>query len=113
MSLPADDRETSFTWDDSTKTCQLITFNKALLHKLDKYCKDYPTVFKKTGDQIFDEIKEGAEYEFPKNLISIRQPSKKKEMTDEQKKATAERLQKARKPRTKKVKEIISEDSIN
>ena len=93
MSVPAEDRETTMGWDDSTKTCQLITFNKALLNKLDKYCKQFPETFKKTGDQIFDDIKEGAEYEFPKRLITIRTPTK-KTMSDEQKQAASDRMKK-------------------
>lgn len=93
MSLIASDRETCFGWQDDTQTCQLITFNKALLNKLDKLCKQYPETFKKTGDQIFDDIKEGSEYEFPKRLISIRTPTK-KVMSEEQRQAASERMKK-------------------
>jgi len=113
MSVPAEDRETTMGWDDSTSICQLITFNKALLNKLDKYCKQYPDTFKKTGDQIFDNIKEGSEYEFPKRLITIRTP-KKKVMSDEQKLAASERMKKMKADeKVKKEKEKLEKVSKN
>jgi hypothetical protein len=104
MALESFERETCFGWDKSTKTCQLITFDQVLDRKLMGYCKKYPGVFKMVSEQIFENVVEGHEFEFPKKLITIRTPSKKKEMSEEEKKIAGERLNKARKVREKKVK---------
>lgn len=104
MALQSFERETCMGWDKSTNTCSLITFDQALDRKLLGYCKKYPDVFKVVSEQIYDDVVEGHEFTFPKNLVSIRQPKKKKELTEEQKKATEKRLEKARKSRTKKTK---------
>jgi len=103
MALQSFERETTFGWDKSTNTCECITFDQALDRKLMGYCKKYPTIFKMVSEQIYEDVVEGHEFTFPKNLISIRQPrEKKKPLTDEEKKAVTDRLQKARKPREKK-----------
>lgn len=94
MALQSFERETCFGWDKSTSICQCITFDQALDRKLMGYCKKYPTVFKMTSEQIFDEQVEGHEFEFPKNLISIRQPREKKTMTEEQKQIARDRMKK-------------------
>jgi len=96
MALETMERFTCFGFDDSSKFCQMTTFNKSMMRKMDKYCKDFPKEFKKVSDQIFDNILEGKEYEFDKKYISIRPPRAKKEMTEEQKLKVANRLKKAR-----------------
>lgn len=102
MALQLFERETTIGWDKSTTKCQLITFDQSLDRKLMGYCKKFPDKFKMVSEQIFDGICEGHEFEFPKNLITIRQPTKKKkEMTEEQKAAASKRLEKARKAKTK------------
>jgi hypothetical protein len=102
MALLPFERETTIGWDKSTTKCQLITFDQSLDRKLMGYCKKFPDKFKMVSEQILDGICEGHEFEFPKNLITIRQPTKKKkEMTEEQKAAASKRLEKARKAKTK------------
>lgn len=91
--LAPDERETSFTFDDSSPICYCFTSNKALIKKLDGYVKDYPDIYKCTkhhGHSAF--------YEFPKKYIGVKCPPK---TTPEQRKAAAERLQKYRKNRSK------------
>jgi len=94
MSLQSFERETTFGWDKSTNICQLITFDQALDRKLMGYCKKHPDIFKMVSEQVFEGIVEGHEFEFPKRLISIRQPTKRKQLTEDQKKAASERMKK-------------------
>lgn len=102
MSLHLFERETTFGWDKSTDICSLITFDQSLDRKLMGYCKKYPDKFKMVSEQIYDDQVEGHEFTFPKNLVSIRQPTaKKKELTEEQKKSATERLKKAREKKVK------------
>lgn len=102
MALHSFERETTFGWDDSTDICQCITFNRALDRKLQSYCKEFPDLFKQCSEQVYDGIVEGHEYEFPKKFLTLRKPTKKKrEMTEEQKRAAAERLKKARQKKEK------------
>lgn len=91
MSIKNFERETTIGTDDSTKEAEMITFNKALMRKMDKLCKDYPNDFKHVSDQIFDDVVEGKEYIFPWRLVSIRAPKK---MTEKQKEAAGQRLKK-------------------
>lgn len=93
MSLQSFERETTFGWDKSTNICQLITFDQALDRKLMGYCKKYPDIFKMVSEQVFEGVVEGHEFEFPKRLITIRQPTKRK-MTEEQKQAASDRMRK-------------------
>lgn len=106
MALEKMERYTCIGIDEDSKKAQIITFIRADLNKLDKLCKQYPESYQHVSDQ-FDEGDElvGKEYICDKKLISFRAPTKKKEMSEEQKKEIGARLQKNRKPRTKKVKE--------
>ncbi len=105
MALLPFERETTMGWDKTTTKCHLITFDQTLDRKLMEYCKKYPKEFKMVSEQIIDNELEGHEFEFPKKLVTIRQPREKKKMTEEQKLEAAERLQKARKKKEKKEKD--------
>lgn len=92
MPLETFERETVVGWDDSTKTAILTTWNKALMNKIDKLCKEHPNTYKLINEQEF----EGSiykEYQFSKRLVSFRAPTKRK-MSEEQKKAAADRMRK-------------------
>ena len=91
MAIRDFERETTIGTDDSTKQAEMITFNKALMRKMDKYCKDYPDDFKHVSDQVFDDKVEGKEYVFPWRLVTIRAPKK---MTEEQRKSASARMKK-------------------
>ena len=106
MSLEKSEQYTMIGIDRDKKEAQIITFIPSDLNKLEKLCKKYPKVYQHVSDQ-FDEDNEtiiGKEFVCDKRLISFRAPKNSKEMTDEEKQIVKERLQKARKPRTKKVK---------
>lgn len=96
MTLLNFERYTCIGYDDSTKIAQMITYNKTLMKKMDKLCKDFPDEFKEISKQYEDEKLEGKEYEFPKKYLTIRQPRKRK-MTEEEKQKVAERLKSSKK----------------
>lgn len=113
MALQSFERETVMGWDKSTTICKLITFDQSLDRKLMGYCKKFPDKFKMVSEQVFDGICEGHEFEFPKNLITIRQPTERKKMTEEQKQAASDRMKKmhkAKQAKQKKEKKVKSED---
>ena len=93
MALKDFERYTCIGSDDSDKKAQMTTFNKSMMRKMDKLCKSHPKEFKQVSEQILDGVLEGKEYEFPKNLITIRTPTK-RTMTEDQKQKAAERMNK-------------------
>jgi hypothetical protein len=91
--------------EEDSDWVQVISFIKSWTNFLDKRCKQHPDSYKKVSDQIFEDgVCEGREYIVKKKLLppTIFKAPSKKIMTDEQKQAAGERLQKARKPREKK-----------
>lgn len=98
--------------DEDLKEAQVTSYIRSYTNFLDKRCKQFPDSYKHVSDQ-FDEngVCEGKEFICDKKLLPptiFKAPSKKKEMTPEEKKSAGERLQKGlqktRKPREKKVK---------
>ena len=104
MALEKSERYTMIGIDEDSTKAQIISFIRADLNKLEKLCKQYPKSYKHVSDQMDNDEIVGKEFICDKKLISFRAPSKKKEMTPEQKKEVGARLQKNRKPREKKVK---------
>lgn len=96
MALTDFERETIILYSDSSNLATLETYNKAMIRNMDekvkKFSDDYKLlkVIKQDGTII------GKKYEFPKKLINVRQPNKRK-MTEEQRKAAGERLKKNKK----------------
>ncbi|HHX69729.1 MAG TPA: hypothetical protein GX708_16995 [Gallicola sp.] len=89
------ERETVIAWDDSTHSAILTTYKTSMIKKMDEYCIKHPKEYKMFNEIILDGEVVGKEYKFPKRLVTVRQPST-RTMTEEQKKASAERLKKAR-----------------
>ena len=89
--LSADERETSFLWDDSSPVCLCYTANPAMLRKLDSLCEIYPECFVCTKRHFNSGF-----YEFPKRFVSIRKPTQKKELSQQEREALALRLSLAR-----------------
>ena len=96
MGITLEEQETIILHNRADKTAEVFTYDPSTKTKLNKLCKEYPNHFrltKKNGDG-------GNTYEFPKNLISIRAPRAKRELTEEQKKVIADRFAENRtKPR--------------
>ncbi len=93
--------------EEDSDWVQVTSFIRAWTNLLDKRSKQHPDSYKVVSDQIFEDgVCEGREYIVSKKLLPttiFKEPSKRK-LTEEQKKAVGERLNKARKPREKKVK---------
>lgn len=98
MALEIFERETAIGFDDSTEYAQITTFNRALMNRLDKFCKEFPEDYKYDGDIIVDGKVEGKEYTCLKRRIRFGKP---RVMTKTQKKDAAKRLSKARKKASK------------
>ncbi len=116
MAMEKHERYVCIGFDDSSNMAECTVFSKPWITKLDKLCKQFPNKFKMTGEQMFDGVVEGKEYEFPKSLITIRQPTKRKKMTEEQKQAASDRMKKmheakkAKKSKEKKEKKVKNEN---
>lgn len=77
--LTKGETETQINYNDEEKVCQLYTCNKAMIRKMDRYCVEMPDIYKlMAGDN------DSRTYEFPKKLVAVKKPIKKKEYTDEQ-----------------------------
>jgi len=92
--------------DEDLKDAQITSYIRSYTNFLDKRCKEFPDSYKHVSDQ-FDEngVCEGKEFICDKKLLPptiFKAPSKRKKMTEEEKKMAGDRLQKARKPREKK-----------
>ncbi len=94
MSLESFEREVAIGWDDSTKTAQVTALSKSIIKKLDKLCQEHPNAYKVLREIVVDGVIEGKEYNCPKRLINFRAPTAKRELTEEQRKAAAERMKK-------------------
>ncbi len=101
MSLEKSERYTCIGIDEDSKQAQIITFIRADLNKLEKLCKQYPKSYQWVSDQFDDDEIVGKEFVCDKRLVSFRAPKNSKEMTPEEKKIVAERLQKNRKIKNK------------
>ncbi len=73
------ERETAIWWHNGTHYCEMITYNRALIKKLDGFCKSHPEEYKMINEVYFNGRVEAKEYKFPKKLVTIRKPTKKKE----------------------------------
>ena len=88
--LSKEERETIIHFDEASDTAYIDTSSLPVMNKLMKLHKALPKVYVLTSKD-----NHGAKFECPKSLISFRRPSTHK-MTEEQKKAAAARLAKAR-----------------
>ena len=96
MRTPIEEREVSIQFMTDSNIAHVYTSDYSYMTKLDKLCEKNPTewkieyVNKNEGDIV------GKQYTCPRKLISFRANTTKREMTDEQRLAAAERLKVAR-----------------
>jgi hypothetical protein len=83
------EQETIFNWNREEKEASIYTCEPSLKAKLKKLAAEYPEIYK-----LYKEDKYSAEYIVPKNLITVRTPRAKKELSEEQRKALSERAKK-------------------
>lgn len=86
-----DERETIIRYDDASDECLIYTCNRALITRLDRYCQSNPKQWK-----LYDQDEYSKTYRTTKKLLTIREKSVKKEMTQEQRQAASDRLKRMR-----------------
>lgn len=84
------EQETVFLFNRAEDKADIYTFEPSLKKKLDKMCEQYPEVCVKREDNGIG----GVTYNLPKNLISVRTPRAKKDLTEEQKEELRTRFEK-------------------
>jgi len=96
--MTKEEKEVIIRFDESSPTATLYTASSIWITKFNKLCKENPKQFKCVKTEYIGGTRkaEGKYYEFPKKFITIRSKEVKRTMSDEQRKASAERLKKAR-----------------
>lgn len=94
MGLPVDEQETTINYSRRDDMCEIYTSDSTTMTKLDKLVENGD--YKLIDTQYLDGVLVSKTYECSKKLISFRAKQSKREMTEEQKKASAERMKKAR-----------------
>ena len=106
MSLEKSERYTMIGIDEDSPKAQIITFIRADLNKLEKFCKQYPKSYQHVSDQFdIDNELVGKEFICDKKLVSFRAPSNHK-LTETQKQEAGSRLQKAKQKKVKNEEEL-------
>lgn len=91
LSLTKEEQETIILFDNSCNEAQVYTCSSSIMTRLDKLCKSHPDNYKLTKQDTQSKTYLLAD----KRLISFRAERSKRELTDEQKKAFAERMKNA------------------
>ena len=89
--LSAEERETIILFNDSSDECLIYTCSRPIMTKLDKLTTTNPKTWK-----LVAKDKESKTYATSKRLISYRAEVVKPKQTEEQKKASADRMRKLR-----------------
>lgn len=63
------ERETIINFNDGEDIASIYTCNKALIKRLDTYCKKRPDIYKKVEEDYLSKT-----YEFPKKYVAIKIP---------------------------------------
>jgi len=74
FSLTSYERVTTFNFNEEDKEASIYTYNKALINKLDKYCKEFPKLYKLTKIDKYGKYISKT-YSVPKEMISVRFPT--------------------------------------
>ena len=74
FALTSYERVTTFNFNEEDKEASIYTYNKDLITKLDKYCQEFPKLYKLTKtDKYGKNISKT--YSVPKEMISVRFPT--------------------------------------
>ena len=92
MTVSLRDQETIILWNRAEKEVEVFTYEPRLKTKLNKMVKEDKSV----SCKVKNNGEGGATYIMPKTYVTIHKPRKGKPKTEEQKRAAAEVLQKAR-----------------
>jgi len=74
FALSSYERVTSFNFNEEDKEASIYTYNKALITKLDKYCQEFPNLYKLTKTDKYGKYISKT-YSVPKEMISVRFPT--------------------------------------
>lgn len=92
------EQETIINFNEDEKTASVYTYNKALIRKLQEYCKRFPNLYKLEKE---DKHWGSKTFIVPKQYISVRVP---KILTEEQKITAIDRAKKMREIRNLNIK---------
>ena len=101
MRTPADEREVIVRFYTDEQTATVYTSDYNYMRKFDRLVEENPDVWKFTRQETCQGNVVGKTYECPKKMITFRSKIIKSSMTEEQKKASAERLLQYRKSQNK------------
>lgn len=101
MPLEKSERFVCIGFEDDSDIAHCTVLIKSWDKKLMGFSSKYPDKVKMIRELVFDDLVEGHEFEVPKRMFLMREPKKKKEMTEEQKVVAANRLKKAREKKVK------------
>ena len=71
--LSAYEKETIINFNEDEKTAYIYTYNKAMIKKLDEYCKMFPGLFTLENENYYGKHLSKT-YQIPKKYVSIRKP---------------------------------------
>jgi len=89
-SLSLLEQETIINFNREEAEATIYTHDPSLKRKLDKLCSTIPDIYIKRSDNGAG----GVTYALPKNLISVRTPRAKKNLSEEQREVLRERFKK-------------------
>ena len=96
MALTLEERETHIYISRTDETAEIYTSDERYMRKFDKLVEDNPEEWKfKKAETVQGEVI-GKTYSCPRNLISFRSKTQKRELTEEQRQAAADRLREMR-----------------
>ncbi|OGH96554.1 MAG: hypothetical protein A2039_00575 [Candidatus Melainabacteria bacterium GWA2_34_9] len=74
FALTGYERVTTFNFNEEDKEASIYTYNKDLIKKLDKYCQEFPKLYKLTNTDKYGKYI-AKTYSVPKEMISVRFPT--------------------------------------
>jgi hypothetical protein len=74
FALTGYERVTTFNFNEEDKEASIYTYNKDLIKKLDKYCQEFPKLYKLTNTDKYGKYI-AKTYSVPKEMISVKFPT--------------------------------------
>lgn len=74
FALTGYERVTTFNFNEEDKEASIYTYNKDLIKKLDKYCQEFPSLYKLTNTDKYGKYI-AKTYSVPKETISVGFPT--------------------------------------
>ncbi|MDO4943129.1 MAG: hypothetical protein Q4E73_09895 [Lachnospiraceae bacterium] len=92
MALSRYEQETIVNFNAEEDTAELYTADPVWIRKMDKLIKQNPEQFKRGKSEQYEGKVIAKRYIFPKRFVTIRSKDIERKMTEEQKRAAAERM---------------------